>query len=510
MRRRTFLKTAGVGVAAGLGVGLLGRRTQAAWGEPDQSVWTGHGTPATKVLEIYLVGGMAPWESFYYRPIPGGARGFDTDLDATHLYWNGSCAGTPAALASQFLGNDAAGNAVHLGPFAAPLWRPDIISKTHVVVLQHDLQPHEAAIPYALSGRRLGRPGACGLGAPLQRRAHELDPARAMPSSYCLVPPVFVGDPVVSMLDAVGSHPGAARPVVLPIGATTASFLASLNRTVPSVADPQIQQYDVQYGRRLFVTGASDRTRSAAYADFDSSTGGLQSAAALNGLLSVGPLVPANRPECSSTTEMTFGTSDGFRTAALQTAAYLLNHPTAADRARYVCVVDGPNNPGSLAYDLHDGNSPNGQAQLLSTHLWETLSGLASIIRQPTDPPSATKIDLADTLIVIRTEFGRTPYRTGSSGRDHWPQGYVAVLIGGPVTQGVSGSISDGTGIGQGVADVDHSFQPQDVQAAVLLGAGIDPFADGNLQIGELTPSLRDTNNSTTAVQIRKTLLGVM
>ncbi|HVT99552.1 MAG TPA: hypothetical protein VHE33_18785 [Acidobacteriaceae bacterium] len=388
MRRRTFLKTAGAGIAAGLAVGLSGRRSLAAWGDPDPSVWGGHGTPATKVLEIHLLGGMAPWESFYYRPIADGTRGFDTDLDASHLKWNASCAGTPNGLASQSLGVDAAGNPVNLGPFAAPLWRQDIISKTRVVVLQHDLQPHEAAIPYALSGRRLGRPGACGLGAPLQRRAHELDPTRAMPASYCLVPPIFLGSSLFSMLDAVGSHPGAARPVVLPVGATTTSFLASLTRTVPAAADPLIQQYDVQYGRRLFVTNATDRTRSAAYADFDSSTGGLQSAASLSTFLNGGPLVPANRPQCSSVTT-TFDISDGFRTAAMQSAAYLLNHPTAANRARYVCIVDGPFNPsGFLSYDLHHGAAPNGQAQLTSTHLWETLSGLASIIRQPTDPRS--------------------------------------------------------------------------------------------------------------------------
>jgi len=59
------------------------------------------------------------------------------------------------------------------------------------------------------------------------------------------------------------------------------------------------------------------------------------------------------------------------------------------------------------------------------------------------------------------------------------------------------------------VAEANLSFQPQDLQAAVLLGAGIDPFADGNLQVGELTSSLQGATHAATAAQIRQSILGV-
>src|SRR5262249_32487607 len=142
----------------------------------------------------------------------------------------------------------------------------------------------------------------------------------------------------------------------------------------------------------------------------------------------------------------------------------------------------------------------------------------ADIIRQPGDPPDPLKIDLTSTMVVIKTEFGRTPFRSnggsptpGSNGRDHWPDGYVAVLIGGPiVTARVARSLSHRTrNTGQGVADPGFAYAPQDVQAAALLGVGIDPFADGNLAMGDLTPSLQGATHAATAINLRQKFLGV-
>jgi len=224
MKRRTLLKRAGIGIA-GLGAGLFSRAALAAWGDQPGGVWPAASGPVRSILEIYLWGGMAPWETFYFRPGTGNtSRGFDADVSS--LGWNAACPGTPAGLVSQFLANDSNGKAVHLGPFAKPLWRTDIASRLRVIVMQHDLAPHEAAIPYALSGRRLGRPGACGLGAPMQRRARALDATNAhpLPFSYCMAPDAAIGSPLFNMLDAVGDHGGNAKPVVIPIGSSTPSL----------------------------------------------------------------------------------------------------------------------------------------------------------------------------------------------------------------------------------------------------------------------------------------------
>lgn len=517
MKRRTFLKQATAGLA-GAALGFLPRVARAAWGDQGSSVWGAGTGPVRSILEIYLWGGMAPWETFYFRPGAGNTtRGFDPDV--TSLTWNAACPGTPAGLVSQFLANDSSGKPVHLGPFAKPLWRTDIASRLRVVVMQHDLAPHEAAIPYALSGRRLGRSGACGLGAPMQRRARALDPTHAhpLPFSYCLAPEFAVGNPLFNMLDAVGDHGGNAKPVVIPIGASTASFIANLNRTVTG-ADPLLAQYRAQYAGRLVPSGSTARARSAAFADFDSSVSSLFAAPSLATFLGSAPLSAGAAQFCSTDTPPGFASGFHFAGTAVGAAASLLNNPVAAQRANYACVVDGGLNNLGFAYDVHDSGGPPGQAQRTSSNVWETLAALASVIRVPTDPPDPLKIDLNDTLVVIRTEFGRTPFRSNggvpvpaSSGRDHWPDGYASVLIGGPIqSPGVVGSISDGTGnTGQGVAEAGKNYKPQDVQAAALLSAGIDPFADGNLPLGDLTASLVAATHEQASINIRQTILGV-
>jgi len=513
MNRRALIKGVGAGLA-GAALGLWPKVARAAWGDPEPGVWGGAPAPARSILEIYLWGGMAPWESFYYRPAAGSTtRGFDADVSA--LLWNSTCPGTPSGLASQFLGNDAAGNAVHLGPFARPLWRADIASRLRVVVMQHDLSPHEAAIPYALSGQRLGRPGSCGLGAPLQRRGRALDTSNGhpLPFSYCLSPDPAIGSPLFEMLDATGSHGGNAKPVVIPIGSTTAAFVANLTRSVTGV-DPLLSQYRAQYASRLVPSGSSLGARSAAFRDYDSSVSSLFAAPSLASLLGGLPLTAGAAQFCSSNPPPNFSTGSHFAGTALRAAALLLNDPVASQRANYVCVVDGGLNNSGFAYDVHTFSA----AQRTSSNLWETLAALADVIRLPADPPDPGKIDLDQTLVVIRTEFGRTPFRSlggvpsvSSSGRDHWPDGYTSVLIGGPIhTAGVVGAISDGTGNGgQGVAEPGRNYKPLDIQAAALLGAGIDPFADGNLPVGDLTPSLSASTHLQAALNLRQTLLGV-
>ena len=43
---------------------------------------------------------------------------------------------------------------------------------------------------------------------------------------------------------------------------------------------------------------------------------------------------------------------------------------------------------------------------------------------------------LDETLIMVSTEFGRTPKINGTAGRDHWPKVFSVVLAGGGVKRG--------------------------------------------------------------------------
>ena len=85
------------------------------------------------------------------------------------------------------------------------------------------------------------------------------------------------------------------------------------------------------------------------------------------------------------------------------------------------------------------------------------MAALMEIINQPGEGDPA-KIDLDDTLVVINCEFGRTPYRQtsgGETGTNHWPQGYVNVMMGGPIGgsngngRSVYGYVTEAEGIAQ-------------------------------------------------------------
>jgi uncharacterized protein (DUF1501 family) len=52
---------------------------------------------------------------------------------------------------------------------------------------------------------------------------------------------------------------------------------------------------------------------------------------------------------------------------------------------------------------------------------------------------------LDDTLVMITTEFGRTPRINASNGRDHWARSYSMVLAGGGITRGQIYGASDAT-----------------------------------------------------------------
>jgi uncharacterized protein (DUF1501 family) len=149
-------------------------------------------------------------------------------------------------------------------------------------------------------------------------------------------------------------------------------------------------------------------------------------------------------------------------------AAHLLTHPT--EPARYVCVVDTGliSASGGGGYDTHTENSHD-----TARNFKHMLDNLLRIVNAPgEDDPR--KISLDDTLVILNTEFGRTPWRQdGGDGRNHHPWGYVTALIGGPIQAGQKGIVG---AIGPD-GDASSGITPSENRVAALLSLGIFPFS---------------------------------
>ena len=78
---------------------------------------------------------------------------------------------------------------------------------------------------------------------------------------------------------------------------------------------------------------------------------------------------------------------------------------------------------------------------------------------------------LEDTLVMVTSEFGRTPKINGSAGRDHWPKVFSVVMAGGGVKGGVIHGMSDPTG----AEPEEDAVHVPDWAATVYTLAGIDP-----------------------------------
>jgi uncharacterized protein (DUF1501 family) len=79
---------------------------------------------------------------------------------------------------------------------------------------------------------------------------------------------------------------------------------------------------------------------------------------------------------------------------------------------------------------------------------------------------------LSETLVVVTTEFGRTPKLNRHGGRDHWTRVWSALVAGGGVTGGSVIGASDA----RGVEPLDTPTTPADLGATILAhftGAGV-------------------------------------
>jgi hypothetical protein len=78
---------------------------------------------------------------------------------------------------------------------------------------------------------------------------------------------------------------------------------------------------------------------------------------------------------------------------------------------------------------------------------------------------------LDSTLVIVNTEFGRTPKINGTAGRDHWPKVFSIALAGGGMKRGFVYGSSDATG---GEPDA-NPLGVEDYAATIYHQIGIDP-----------------------------------
>jgi len=494
MNRRHFLSltaaTAGVLV---VGPYFRGRSFAAPFGELPRG-FTGlpENRRAKRVLEIFLYGGLSCWETFYLVEEFGKPTDSMYPNEQFYAYTDivsraRSC-GSPHTEVGKFFAQDADGHDVKLGPFAYKLWdRPDVTDRMRLVVQRHSLEPHEAAVPQALTGRPVGQPVAAGLGTHVQRYLVErAEPDRKAPYSYVFATGGLSGDNV-SAAASTGVHPGVARPLLVKVD-NAERLVDLLGRPTVGTGraqyDALMDAYIEQYQRRLRWSGDGDPVRSARTADLAQAHRTVENVDAIRSVMDPELFAARSATSCSDSTDF------DIPGVSLNAARHLLTHPEQP--ATYVCVSDTGLREavGGGGYDTHELNSAD-----TAMNFDNLMRNLLSIINGPGET-DATKLNLDDTLIILNTEFGRTPGRQGATGRNHHPYGYVTAFIGGPITtaeQGIYGNIKNSSTAGTYAS-------PAENRIAALLALGIWPFSPEAFAVSDVVGGEGEEQAATLAI----------
>ena len=91
---------------------------------------------------------------------------------------------------------------------------------------------------------------------------------------------------------------------------------------------------------------------------------------------------------------------------------------------------------------------------------------------------------LDETLVVVLTDFGRTPHINGAAGRDHYPYAYSIAMAGGGIRGGQVYGSSDATG----AFPKSQPCGPPDVHATIFHALGISPRAEIRDMLGRPFP----------------------
>ena len=492
MKRRDFIKGALVaGAALSGGPPRARAASPAPWGTYSSGL--GHTelpvtARAKNVLEVFLVGGICPWETFYV------VDHVDYGMADGHMWWTfqegpdsvsewaARCVSGAVPLLTPFE-VDALGASVQLGPFADPLRsRSDIVDRLRVLVMSHDLFPHDAARALAYTGRRIGQPQMASVGAAVQR-FEQARGSLALPASY------VISDGYDGYALQVGEHPASCRPLGLRIQSTD-TFVQNLRGIADGAHSASTQSLLTHYAgamsARLTAPGAASRVRTPLLDAYDHALGARLQAGAMADLLAGGDFGVVEGLTCGDPVDQ------DFSRAQFRLAAHLLKH----DTTRHVTVIDRAFDPLGTdpdAYDSHEQHVKESARKL--PYMW---SRLIDVINEPGEG-DPNKLDLDDTLVVINTEFGRSLGPQAVTGRNHYPDAYVTLMFGGPVgasQRGIVGAIdSAGRPVG--------ALQPAETRAATLAALGINPFDVGGY-------SSEDVNDVDTTVDAAEKLTEVV
>lgn len=510
MKRRKFITTMG-GASAAAAAGAFSilkspRSAEAAgWGSWPTNREDALLEPSLRprnVLELHVNGGMSCFDTFYTVPEWG--------RDDNRFLWVHSeqvaglpnptlnsieqrfaaCAGAGLDLHVPFDAEDGAGVPVHLGPWAHPFRnRPDVLDRMRVVVMRHTQVAHEAANPISFTGTALGQPRMAGVGTAIQRYFSEnLDPdtgeggTRAAPYAYVLYPAGYKPFNAVSA-SSVGFHPGSARPLVVSVDANSELSRLLTRSTVDTEAfDRAVSYYRSSYGARMQAFGQNMEVRSAERANYEFSNFARQNAPELTEILRQELFAGIAPPTEACGARLNLSSFD-YPEMQMRMAANLLTRSTNA--ARYVMVIDA-----GLRPSLTGGHDTHGQAiEINGINLPHTFQALLDIIATPEQIESGDTeglINLDETMIVINTEFGRTPHRQGETGgtllgTNHWPHGYANVFIGGPVRRrSVYGNIAADSGMAQTFVN------PAENRMMILQALGIYPFSSQSYNVADV------------------------
>ena len=528
-RRRAFLgglgSAAAVATVGGFPAILSGNAwAESAWGELPGGVMPS-GVGPYKVLEIHCYGAPSIWETLWVTRQNGQPdfRDFDAEMAAAEFLCATGGASAPASSTTTDFAVDGLGNEIFWGAAAAPLL--PFKERTRMVVQRHEsprIPIHEAAVPYAVTGTRLGNPRHAGAGAAFEHRYRGLDPDRLVPHAYVIGTgsPTGIGN-LYSAAVATGTHSGGYRPLFIRVDSAQ-SLVTRLQRGGASAErDQLVAALAGQYRDRLRFHGqVQPPVRSEGFASYEAAMESAFNAPSLVNVLGANNLQIPSADYCVKQQGDADPDAESNPTAAgLDLARSLLTN--AQNPASYVLVADtgierlgGGNQP---CYDTHPSLTDSNFEQVRATtaNLFNLFTSLASIIDPTGSDPS--KINLSDTLVVINAEFGRKPFGeidagpppSDHVGRNHWTTGYLGLLIGGPIgSASIAGALNNRQDT-DGEAPSGQWFSPTDFRGAVLGAAHIWPFESELYGTSDFGPRIQMGTEIDNAKELTRQVLGL-
>jgi len=457
--RRAFLSDIGMGFT-GLVLGSMLQRDGVVraneashWLPPDGSP---HATPQAKsVIWIFLTGGMSQMESFDPKPALNEHAGktidespFKSTLESPYLKKNlrevieGLHKVHPKLFAMQVghrkfgqSGLDMSDWWSHLGEWCADdialvrsMWTTD---NNHGAQLQFHTGRHSLEGPFPTIGSWVHY----GLGA-LNENLPQF---------------VVMGTPIADCCGGVGAH-GANY-----LGPEHNGVQLEVNPANPlPFASPGPDVFREEQRRELDLLGKLNRLAGVEYPDDPALAARIKSYELAFRMQTEVPDVVNFATETEATRTMY-----GLDNATTKTFGEqcLASRKLIEKGVRFIQLFHGSNG-GAGAWDAHGGLKA-GHSKLCD-QVDQPIAALIRDLRQ--------RGLLDETLVVIGTEFGRTPGAQGSDGRDHHPYGFSIALAGG----GVKGGVAYGKTDEIGFHAVEDRHYVTDLHATIMHQLGLD------------------------------------